>query len=139
MSKPGELSMPTAAAKQPRPTTEAELPPIPRGDDDTVRVVEAALSTNDRLAGHEATGDLIEHEQVFERFLSLLVVAVLHVASCLIALAIGGLEGHWFIAMIFVAFATVAALVGAFVQTIGWKAGAAVLAVEFVTWLLLAA
>jgi hypothetical protein len=130
--------MSSAIAKQPHPLDDADAPPILRGDDDSVRMVEAALSTDDRLAAHSATGDLVEHELTFERFLSLLVVAVLHVVTCLIALAIGGVEGHWGPAVIFVALATAAVVPGASVPTIGWKPGAVILAIEVLAWFVLA-
>jgi hypothetical protein len=130
--------MPSAAAERPRFPANSNMPRILRGDDNAASLVEAALSTESSLAGHEGTGDLIEHEQTFERFLSILVVAVQHVASCLVALIIGGVEGHWAAAMLFVAAATIAALAGAFVRAIGWKPGAAILALEVVTWLIIA-
>jgi hypothetical protein len=129
--------MPSAAAERVHsPAIPAQ--PILRGDDDTMSLARAALSTDETLEEHAATGDLVEHEAMFERFLSILAVAVQHVATCLLALAIGGLEGHWFLAIVFVAFATVAAVTGAFVRSIAWKPGAAILAVTFATWLLMA-
>ena len=130
--------MPSPAAERTYRRANSNVPPILRGDDDTASLVRAALSTDGPLAEHAATGDVIEHEEMFERFLSILGVAVQHVASCLVALIIGGIEGHWLLAIAFVTLATVAALMGAFVRSIGWKPGAAILAVEVLTWLLLA-
>ena len=129
--------MQSAVAKQPRPLADPSAPPILRDAADSAARVGIAPSADDRQAGHEAS-DIIEREQTFERFLSLLVVAVLHIASCLIALAIGGIEGHWALALVFVAFATAAAISGAFVQSIGWKPGAIMFAVEALAWLALA-
>lgn len=128
--------MPAATAKQPRSPENA--PRILRGDDDTFSVADAALSTENRWPGHEATGDIIEHEQTFERFLSLVAVAVVHIVSCLVALIIGGVEGHWGPAVILVALASIAAVSGAAVRSIGWKPGVTVLALEVIVWLLLA-
>jgi hypothetical protein len=112
--------------------------PILRGDDGTVRVMEAALSTDDRLSGHEGTGDVIEHEQTFERFLSVIAIAAQHAASCLIALAIWGFEGHALVAGLFFILASMAAVAGLSSRSIGWKPGGVVLALEIVAWVLLA-
>jgi hypothetical protein len=35
------------------------------------------------------------HEATFHQFVLLVYVGVLHIATCLVALAIGGIEGHW--------------------------------------------
>jgi hypothetical protein len=39
--------------------------------------------------------DLRVHEATFHKFLDLVYVGLLHAANCLVALAIGGIEGHW--------------------------------------------
>lgn len=43
-------------------------------------------SIDDEVRAHEAT---------FHIFVQLVYVGVLHIATCLVALAIGGIEGHW--------------------------------------------
>lgn len=118
--------------------SEADRNAILQGDDDTFSVARAALSPGDQPAGHEGTGDIVEHEKTFEGFLSVLAIGVQHIASCLVGLAIGGLEGHWLPALILIALATVAALIGAFEKRVGLKPGAVILAIEVVVWAALA-
>jgi len=42
-----------------------------------------------------AGNDYIEHEAMYRRFLHLTVVLIIHVINILLALAIGGVMGHW--------------------------------------------
>lgn len=117
---------------------EADRNAILQGDDDTFSLAQAAMSPGDQPAGHEGTGDILDHEQTFEGFLSILSVGVQHVVSCLIGLAIGGVEGHWLPALVLIALATVAALAGAVDKRIGLKPGAIILGIEVLTWAALA-
>ena len=67
-------------------------------------------------------------------FLRGVAVAVLHVAACLIAVAIGGIYGHWDLALLVFLVATLAAAIGVSSERLGWRPGAAVLAASLVTF-----
>jgi hypothetical protein len=57
-------------------------------------------------------GELGVHERTFQRFVHLAYIAVLHAANVLVALAIGGVEGHWPTAVVFILLASVFAIHG---------------------------
>lgn len=78
--------------------------------------------------------DFAEHERTFRFFLRIAAVAVLHIAACLTAVAIGGIYGHWDVALLVFLIATLAAAVGVSSERLGWRPGAAVLAVSLVTF-----
>ena len=56
--------------------------------------------------------DLRVHKRTFHRFVHLAYIAVLHAANVLVALAIGGVEGHWPTAGAFIFLASVFAVHG---------------------------
>jgi len=56
--------------------------------------------------------DLPAHEDTYERFVHLAFVGSCHVASIVIALAIGGAAHHWFLAFMILVAATLVALHG---------------------------
>ena len=74
-----------------------------------------------------------EHQRTFALFVRLASIAVLHVLACLAAVAIGGLFGYWSLAFTIVGVATIAAAMGASNGKLGWRPGAAVLALSLVT------
>lgn len=78
--------------------------------------------------------EFAEHERTFRFFLRLAAIAVLHVAACLIAVAIGGIFGHWSLALLIFVLATLAAAMGLSSERLGWKPGAAALAVGVLTF-----
>jgi hypothetical protein len=60
-----------------------------------------------------ATGnDLAEHQATYKNFVQLAYVATLHLASVVIALAIGGTTGHWLVSLAILVFATIIAVHG---------------------------
>jgi len=46
------------------------------------------------------------HETTFHQFVLLVYVGVMHIAACLVALAIGGVEGHWATTAVVIVLAT---------------------------------
>ena len=56
--------------------------------------------------------DLRAHERTFHWFVHLAYIAVLHAGNVLVALAIGGVEGHWLTAGVFIFLASVFAVHG---------------------------
>jgi hypothetical protein len=81
-----------------------------------------------------ADEDFAEHERTFRFFLRVAGVAVLHIAACLIAVAIGGIFGHWDVALLVFLIATLAAAIGISSERLAWRPGAAVLAMSLVTF-----
>ncbi|HLH97156.1 MAG TPA: hypothetical protein VKW08_18755 [Xanthobacteraceae bacterium] len=51
-------------------------------------------------------GSVVDHERTFRFFTHLVYVAVMHVANFLVALAIGGVQGHWGTALFIMVLAT---------------------------------
>jgi hypothetical protein len=78
--------------------------------------------------------DFAEHEQTFALFLRMVEIAVLHILSCLFAVAIGGLSGRWGVTLLVVLVATIAAALGATNERLGWRPGAAILALSVATF-----
>ena len=87
-----------------------------------------ASSPVEQLTVESYAQDVADHQRTFDAFVRLLTIAALHVATCLVALAMGGVERHWTPTLIFVIAATAAAAFGA-ASRFGWKPGAAVLVV----------
>ena len=56
--------------------------------------------------------DYAEHEGTYERFLHITLIGVLHVISICLALAIGGVAGHWLRAGAILIIATIVAAHG---------------------------
>lgn len=79
--------------------------------------------------------DVADHQRTFEAFVRLLAIATLHVATCLVALAIGGVAGHWTATVVLVVAASAAAAFGA-ASRFAWRPGAALLMVAL-AWLAL--
>jgi len=60
-----------------------------------------------------ATGnDLPAHEQSYQRFTLFTFVGIIHVVNILLALAVGGVMGHWFTALAMIIIAVLGALPG---------------------------
>jgi hypothetical protein len=78
--------------------------------------------------------DFGEHERTFAFFLRMVAIAMFHVLACLLAVAIGGIFGRWCLGLFWFVIATLAAGLGIAVKKFGWKPGAAVLALTFVTF-----
>jgi Bacterial aa3 type cytochrome c oxidase subunit IV len=56
--------------------------------------------------------DVPAHEEMYERFVHLAVIGSAHVASVVLGLAIGGVNGHWLVAFAVFAVATIVAFHG---------------------------
>jgi len=78
--------------------------------------------------------DFAEHLRTFRFFLRTAAIAVIHVATCLIAVAIGGIYGRWGLSLTVAVIATFAAALGLSSERLGWRPGAAALAVGLVTF-----
>ncbi|HET7679499.1 MAG TPA: aa3-type cytochrome c oxidase subunit IV [Xanthobacteraceae bacterium] len=71
--------------------------------------------------------DYTSHERTYQGFVHMAFIGILHVASVLIGLAIGGVTGHWLVAFGVFAVATVAAIQGFMSNTRTASYGALVL------------
>jgi hypothetical protein len=81
----------------------------------------------ERITIESYSQDVADHQQTFDAFFRLLAIAALHIEACLAALAIGGVEHHWTLTVIFAVAATAAAAFGA-ASRFAWKPGAVALA-----------
>jgi hypothetical protein len=60
-----------------------------------------------------ATGnDYPTHEKTYERFVHFASVGLIHVVNLLLGLAVGGVMGHWFVALPIFIIAVVGAIIG---------------------------
>jgi hypothetical protein len=66
----------------------------------------------DLTYGVAAGNDLPAHEAGYERFVHLVFIGCAHVASIVIALCIGAVQGHWLAAFLLIVVATVLAVHG---------------------------
>jgi hypothetical protein len=73
--------------------------------------------------------DYSSHEGTYEAFVHMVFIGTLHVATVLIGLAVGAVNGHWLVAFGVFAVATVAAIQGFISRTRGASYGALVLSV----------
>jgi hypothetical protein len=55
----------------------------------------STLQYSDRAALDRADDKLADHEATYSRFVHLVYVGLVHAATFLVALAIGGVEGNW--------------------------------------------
>jgi hypothetical protein len=88
----------------------------------------------ERIDNPPADEDFAEHQRTFAFFLRLAAIAVLHIAACLIAVAVGGLYGHWYLALFIFVIASIAAAMGVASENLAWKPGMAALAVSLLTF-----
>ena len=72
--------------------------------------------------------DYVSHESTYEAFVHMVFIGTLHVASVVIGLAIGAVNGSWLVAFGVFAIATVAAVQGFMSKTRGASYGALVVA-----------
>jgi hypothetical protein len=114
--------------------TPASLPPAPpcNASDGTqfMNVIEKA-SPVEQITIESYSQDVADHQQTFDAFVRLLAIAALHVVTCVVALAIGGVEHDWTLTAVLVVAATAAAAFGA-ASRFAWKPGAGVLAAAIV-------
>jgi hypothetical protein len=92
----------------------------------------------ERIENPPVDVDFAEHERTYAFFLRMIAICALHVLSCLLAVAIGGLFGDWRVALFLFLAATMAAGLGLTVGNLGWKPGAAMLALSFAAFALTA-
>jgi hypothetical protein len=84
-----------------------------------------------------ATGadDFAEHEKTYEGFVRLTVVGTIWILTHVVALAIGGTTGRWFLAGFWIFVSTIAALIGLAMKGLDWKPVLVVLAMMLATLL----
>jgi|tagenome__1003787_1003787.scaffolds.fasta_scaffold12529774_1 Bacterial aa3 type cytochrome c oxidase subunit IV len=80
--------------------------------------------------------DFVDHEQTYEGFLRLTAVGTVWVLTHVVALAIGGVAGHWFLAGFFVVVSTIAAALGLAIRGLDWRPVTVVLVVMLATLLM---
>ncbi len=76
--------------------------------------------------------DFADHEAMYENFVRITAIAAFHVATIVVALALGGVAGHWYWSGLWIVVATIAAIAGAMSQ-LEWRPGAVVLVLSIVT------
>jgi len=59
-----------------------------------------------------AGNDYPAHEQTYERFVNFTFVGIIHVVNILFGLAVGGVMGHWFLALLIFIIAVLGAVPG---------------------------
>jgi hypothetical protein len=59
-----------------------------------------------------AGNDYPAHEQTYERFVNFAFVGIIHVVNILFGLAVGGVMGHWFLALAIFIIAVLGAVPG---------------------------
>ncbi|MDQ0391479.1 aa3-type cytochrome c oxidase subunit IV [Labrys monachus] len=84
----------------------------------------------------EPVGDFVDHRRSYDGFVRITVIAVFLLLSHVVALAIGGVAHHWFLAALAIGLSIIAAIVGAAVDGLDWKPGAVVLVLSLLTLLL---
>jgi len=87
---------------------------------------------------HEATPtnrDFAAHEQTYEGFLRVSAIGTVWVLTHVVALALGGVAGHWVLASLFVIVSTIAAALGLAIRGLDWKPVMVVLLVMLATLL----
>lgn len=85
----------------------------------------------------EPVGDFVDHRHSYEGFVRIVVIAVFLLLSHLVALAIGGVAHHWFLAALGIGLSIIAAVVGAAVEGLDWRPGVVVLVLLLLTLLLI--
>lgn len=80
--------------------------------------------------------DFAEHERTYEGFLRFASVATVWVITNVVALAIGGTSGRWYLAGFWILVSTVAATIGLAVKGLDWKPDVVVLAMMLATLLM---
>jgi hypothetical protein len=81
--------------------------------------------------------DLAEHQKTFDGFVRLATIGTIWVLTHVVALAIGGVAGHWFTAGFWLVISTIAAVLGLVVRGLDWKPVTVVLALMLATLLTL--
>jgi Bacterial aa3 type cytochrome c oxidase subunit IV len=56
--------------------------------------------------------DYAEHEATYEWFVHFTIISIIHIVNILLALAAGGVRGHWLLAALIILVATIAAVQG---------------------------
>jgi hypothetical protein len=87
---------------------------------------------------NESTSDFVSHRRSYEGFVRITMIAVFLLLSHVVALAIGGVAHYWSLAALGIGLSIVAAVIGAAVEGLDWKPGAAVLVLCLLTLLLVA-
>lgn len=94
--------------------------PVPDG-----RPEPHAPPTAQSRAGFSPAMDAEAHESTYNSFVHFTTVASLFVIGCVVGLAVGGIKHAWLSAIFGIVLVHVAAAVGLFAPSLGWKPGAA--------------
>jgi hypothetical protein len=79
------------------------------------------------------TRDFVEHERTYEGFMRLAVIGTIWVLTHVVALAIGGVAGHWGLAGFWIVISTIAAVLGLAVRSLDWRPVLVILIVMLAT------
>jgi hypothetical protein len=77
--------------------------------------------------------ELVEHERTYEGFLRLATIGTIWVLTHVVALAIGGVAGHWGLAGFWIVISTIAAVLGLAVKSLDWRPVLVILIVMLAT------
>jgi Bacterial aa3 type cytochrome c oxidase subunit IV len=77
--------------------------------------------------GYSPDMDGPAHEATYRNFVHFMAVAIVFVACCVVALAVGGVKHAWLSAIFGVILAHIAAAIGLFAPSTSWRAPAVVL------------
>jgi aa3 type cytochrome c oxidase subunit IV len=81
--------------------------------------------------------DFVEHERTYEGFLRLATIGTIWVLTQVVALAIGGVAGHWIQAGFWVFVSTIAAVLGLAIRSLDWRPVLVVLVLMLLSLLLI--
>ena len=80
--------------------------------------------------------DFVQHEATYEGFLRLAAIGTIWVLTHVVALAIGGVAGHWLLAGFWIFVSTVAAVLGFAIGSLSWRPVLVVLLMMLATLLM---
>jgi hypothetical protein len=81
--------------------------------------------------------DFVEHERTYEGFLRLATIGSIWILTHVVALAIGGVAGHWIQAGFWIVVSTIAAILGLAIRSLDWRPVVVVLVLMLLSLLLI--
>jgi hypothetical protein len=81
--------------------------------------------------------DFVQHERTYEGFLRLATIGTIWVLTQMVALAIGGVAGHWIQAGFWIFVSTIAAVLGLAIRSLDWRPVLAVLVLMLLSLLVI--
>ena len=79
--------------------------------------------------GYSPDMDGPAHEAMYDDFVHFIAVAIVFVACCVVALAVGGVRHAWLSAIFGIVLAIIATSIGLFSRTMSWRPAAVVLVI----------